>query len=96
MDEYELAVDDFESMKRIFEGLGLFPLYEFNKHRTTYKLNNTNFEIDAYPGIPTFLEIEAPNLKKLKEFVSGFGFSREEAKPYSIKDVPEYYDKKIN
>lgn len=91
MDEYELEVDGFETMKKIFEGIALFPLYEFNKHRTTYKLNQTHFEIDEYPDIPAFLEIEAPDLETINKFISEFGFSREEAKSYSIKDVLEYY-----
>ncbi len=93
MDEYELEVDDFSSMKRIFEGVGLFPLYQFNKHRTTYKLNQAHFEIDKYPGIPAFLEIEAPDLNTIDEIVSELGFSREKVNSYSIKDVLEYYDK---
>ena len=94
MDEYELAVDDFESTKRIFERIGLFPLYEFNKHRTTYKLNDTHFEIDKYPDIPAFLEIEAPDLDTINEIVSKLGFSKEKVNSYSIKDVLKYYDKK--
>jgi len=93
MEEFELKVDDFNTMKRIFEGIGLFPLYEFNKHRTTYKLNQTHFEIDKYAGIPAFLEIEAPDLKTIDEIVSEFGFSKEEVKSYSIKDVLRYYKK---
>jgi adenylate cyclase class 2 len=93
MDEYELEVNDFESMKKMFEGVGLFPLYEFNKHRTTYKLNNTNFEIDKYPDIPAFLEIESPDLKTINDMVSKLGFSKEEVNSYSIKEVLEYYDK---
>jgi len=93
MDEYELAVDELEPMKRIFEGIGLFPLYEFNKHRTTYKLSQINFEIDKYPDIPAFLEIETSDLNTLNGIISEFGFSSEEVKSYSIKDVLEYYNK---
>jgi adenylate cyclase class 2 len=93
MDEYELTIDDFELIKRIFEGIGLSPLYEFNKHRTTYKLNQTHFEIDKYPDIPAFLEIETPDLNTINEMVSKLGFSREEVNSYSIKDVLKYYDK---
>jgi len=93
MDEYELAVNELEPMKRIFEGIGLFPLYEFNKHRTTYKLNQTSFEIDKYPGIPAFLEIETSDLNTLNGIISEFGFSSEEVKSYSVKDVLEYYGK---
>ena len=93
MDEYELTVSDFESMKRIFEGIGLLTLYEFNKHRITYKLNQTHFEIDKYPAIPAFLEIEAPDLDTINEIVSELGFSKEEVNSYSIRDVLKYYDK---
>jgi adenylate cyclase class 2 len=93
MDEYELVVDDFEIMKGIFERIGLFPLYEFKKHRTTYKLNETSFEIDKYPDIPAFLEIEAPNLNTIDELISELGFSKEKVNSYSIRDVLEYYDK---
>jgi adenylate cyclase class 2 len=91
MAESELLVEKFELMKEIFKGIGLLPLYEFSKHRTTYKLNQTNFEIDKYPDIPAFLEIEAPDLKTISEMVSKLGFSREEANSYSIKEVLEYY-----
>lgn len=93
MDEHELEVGDFGGVKRIFEGIGLFPLYQFNKHRTTYKLNNTNFEIDKYPGIPAFLEIEAPDLDTIYAIVSDLGFSKEKVNSYSVKEVLEYYGK---
>ena len=93
MDEYELAVDNFEKTKKIFEGICLSPLYKFSKHRTTYKLNQTHFEIDKYPDIPAFLEIEAPDLNTIDEIVSELGFSKEKVNSWSIRDVLEYYNK---
>ncbi len=93
MDENELEVQDFDLMKEIFEKIGLSPLYEFKKHRTTYELNQTHFEIDKYPDIPAFLEIEAPDLNTLDEIVSELGFSKEEVNSYSIKDVLKHYNK---
>jgi adenylate cyclase class 2 len=93
MDEYELEVGDFSSMKKIFEGIGLSPLYEFKKKRITYKLNQIHFEIDKYPDIPAFLEVEAPDLSTIDEMVSELGFSKEKVNSYSIKDVLEYYGK---
>ena len=93
MDEYELSVSDFETMKEIFERAGLFPLYEFKKHRKTYELKQIHFEIDKYPEIPAFLEIEAPDLNTIDELVCALGFSKEKVNSYSIKDVLEYYGK---
>ena len=92
MDEDELEVQNFDLMKEIFEKIGLSPLYEFKKHRTTYELNQTHFEIDKYPGIPAFLEIESPDLDTINEMVSKLGFSKGKANSYSIKEVLEYYD----
>jgi adenylate cyclase, class 2 len=94
MDEHELEVQDFELLKAIFKELSLSPVYEFKKHRTTYEFNKTHFEIDKYPGIPAFLEIEAPDLETINEMVSKLGFSPDEANSYSIKEVLEHYDKR--
>jgi len=91
MDEYEFEVQDFELLKKFFKEIGLLPIYEFKKHRTTYELNKIHFEIDKYPDIPAFLEIEAPDLKTISEMVSKLGFSPDEANSYSIKEVLEYY-----
>ncbi|MEJ2307461.1 MAG: CYTH domain-containing protein, partial [candidate division WOR-3 bacterium] len=93
MDEHELEVQDFELLKAIFKELSLSPVYEFKKHRTTYEFNKTHFEIDKYPGIPAFLEIEAPDLETINEMVSKLGFSPDEANSYSIKEVLEHYGK---
>ena len=93
MDETELEIQDIGSMKEIFKEIGLLPLYKFKKHRETYELNHIHFEIDKYPDIPAFLEIEAPDIKVLYEMVSKLGFSREDVNSYSIKEVLEYYNK---
>ncbi|MBN1694912.1 class IV adenylate cyclase [candidate division WOR-3 bacterium] len=93
MDENELEVQDFDLMLEIFEKIGLSPLYKFKKYRTTYELNRTHFEIDKYPDIPAFLEIEAPDLYTINEMVSKLGFSGEEVNSYSIKEVLEHYGK---
>jgi adenylate cyclase class 2 len=91
MDENELEIQDLGLMKEIFRDIGLSPIYEFSKHRTSYKLNQTNFEIDKYPDIPAFLEIEAPDLKTIYKMVSQLGFPREKVNSYSIKEVLEHY-----
>ncbi len=93
MDENELEIQDFGLMEKIFKEIGLSTLYEFKKHRITYKLNRIHFEIDKYPDIPAFLEIEAPDLEAIDEMVSKLGFSKEEVSSYSIKEVLEYYGK---
>ena len=91
MEEYEIIVDRMDAVVKILEMLGLKEFHKSIKHRISYTKNNIHFEIDTYPDIPAFLEVEAPNLEKLKEYVNKLGFSMNEAKPWSIKDVLEYY-----
>jgi len=91
MEENEFEIQDFELMKEIFKEIGLFPIYELKKNRTTYELNRTHFEIDKYPNIPAFLEVEGPDPDTIYELISKLGFLREEVNFYSIKEVLEYY-----
>jgi adenylate cyclase class 2 len=92
MAEYEVAVEDFEGMKKILESLGLREFARLAKRRISYRLDGVRFEIDLYPGLPPFLEIEATTAK-IRRYAEKLGFSMAEAKPWSIRDVLKYYGK---
>ena len=92
MDETEIVVDNFANAKKILESLGLVESeIKMNKKRLSYKLGDVHFEIDSLENLPSYLEIEAPDLEKLKDAVEKLGFSMNDAKPWSMKDVKEYY-----
>jgi len=74
--------------------VGLKEFHKSIKHRISYTKDNIHFEIDTYPGIPAFLEIEAQSVGELREYINKLGFSMDETLPWSIKDVLEYYGKK--
>ncbi len=93
MQEYEVGVTDFEIMQKILYGLGLLEIKVARKHRTSYLLDEVHFEFDTFPGIPTFLEIEAPTMERVREYVQKLGFSMQDAKPWSGGDVIKYYEK---
>jgi len=93
MAEYEVKIDNYENMKDILKELGLKILRDYSKHRTSYKLGDVHFDIDTIPGIPTFMEIEAPDEETVKEFVVKLGFSLEDARPWTGKDLLKYYRK---
>ena len=92
-DEEEVSVSDFETMRKMFKGMGLKEFRSYTKHRVSYKLNNIHFELDTIPEIPTFLEIEATSVEKVYEFVEKLGFKKEDALPWSGKDVKKHYGK---
>jgi len=80
-------------MKNILEKIGLKVIWKVEKHRTSFVLENARFEIDSFPGIPTFLEIEAENEKELEKYSKLLGFSLKEGKPWTIREVLKYYKK---
>lgn len=94
MQEFGVFVSSFEGMEEILKGIGFVEHGKIEKNRITYKLGDVHFEIDTMSGIPTFLEIEAPILDLISFYVKKLGFQENQVKPWSVKDVIEYYAKK--
>ncbi len=92
-DEREVNVSDFEMTRKILQGIGLKEIRQHTKHRISYHLPKISFELDTYPGIPTFLEIETEDEVLLREYVRKLGFTMEEAKPWNAKNVFKHYEK---
>lgn len=58
-EEFETSVDDFETMKRILEGLGYLPWFAYEKYRETFGQNTIHVLLDETP-IGCYIEIEGP------------------------------------
>ncbi|MFH0701413.1 MAG: class IV adenylate cyclase [Candidatus Woesearchaeota archaeon] len=92
-EETEVHVSDFEKTRKILEGIGFREIRKATKHRISYHLPGVSFELDTYPEVPTFLEIETEDEKLLKEYVKKLGFTMKDTKAWSGKDVLRYYGK---
>lgn len=55
--EYEVTVDDFDTMHRILGALGYHPSWAYEKYRTTYTLHGCEIVLDELP-YGHFVEIE--------------------------------------
>ena len=93
MEEYESTVSDFNEMKLILRSLGYIETVRRTKHRTTYSIGETHFEIDTIKDMPPFLEIEAPSIDSIRIAAESIGLSMKEAKSWSEGDVRRYYKK---
>ena len=93
MKEHEIIIEDFEGMREILKNLGFKETGEYFKNRISYCIGKVNFELDTLPGVPTFLEIEAPTEKILERFVKKLGFSMKDAKSWTGNDVLKHYGK---
>jgi len=95
MDETEVEVSDFNEAKKLIESLGFEVFTKLKKKRVSYKLKNVKFELDEYLGehsfVPLFLEVEAESIEGIYESIEKLGFSKEDCKPWSTKDLIEHY-----
>ncbi len=94
MREYELDLRDSGNIRAILAGLGLRESDRARKHRTSFRLGRAHFEIDKYPGIPAYLEIEAPSAREIRRLVGLLGMSMARAKPWTWRDVLAHYGKR--
>lgn len=93
-DEWEVSVSSFENTERILAELGMHQSGVTQKHRMSYQLGNVHFDFDTPKGIPTVLEIEAPDIETLKRYVQKLGFTMEQTRPWTERQLHEYYEKK--
>ncbi len=95
MEEIEVEVSDFEKTRKILKQLGFVEFLKAKKHRTSYKLEGTHFDIDTYKGklkkIPTFMEIEAESEKEIARYIKLLNLPREKIKSWTLKELLEYY-----
>lgn len=56
--EDEILVSDFDTTKRIIAQLGLTSYRSREKYRTTFTLGEVHVELDEYPKIPAYIEVE--------------------------------------
>ena len=67
--EMEIEVSDFEETNKMLEEMGYKAhTYQENK-RIRYILNDVEFDIDSWPYIPTYLEIEGKSEESVKNMM---------------------------
>ena len=74
--ELEIEVSDFEKTNEILKQLGYNPKgYQENK-RTEYVLDDVYFDLDRWPLIPEFMEIEGKNSDEVLKMVDRLNISK--------------------
>lgn len=90
--ELEMKVEDFEKAYLFLKELGYEELaYQENK-RITYILEDVTFDIDTYPMIPTYLEIEGKNKEDVLKYIDILDLKMYTIMHGNIKKVYEKYN----
>jgi adenylate cyclase, class 2 len=91
MQEIEVVVSDFEKTAEFFLAIGLKEkFYEENK-RTRWRKGPVQFDIDTWPQIPTYLEIEADSWAGIDQGIRELGLKDADKKIFSTHQVYKLY-----
>lgn len=89
--EAEVTVADFDKTNIILIKLGFQPkAYQENK-RISYELDGVQIEIDFWPKIPPYLEIEGKNAEEIERVVKKLGFNMSQTTSINTDYVYEKY-----
>ncbi len=86
--ELEIVVDNFDRCNLILKELGYSDKGYQENHRIQYRLNGVEIDIDSWPMIPTYLEIDGASEDAVYNALSALGFDRCDC---TTKDVSEIY-----
>ncbi len=68
-DEVNINVSDAVLAGKLFENIGLEHYAHQEKDRISFTLKDWNFDLDQYPGMPAYLEIEGTSHEHVQEAI---------------------------
>lgn len=91
--EVSVVVDSFEKTCDFLTSVGLAPYSYQETKRESWAFNNSEIEIDTWPWIPSFVEIEAKTKNELKKAATALGLDWQKAMHGSVETAYQaYYD----
>ncbi|RLL66668.1 CYTH domain-containing protein [Streptomyces sp. Z26] len=82
--EIEVEVDDLDRTAELLAALGLRQVRYQQNYREEWQLDGVAYDLDTWPGLPTFLEVEADSEEAVRKAVSDLGFDYAQARFGSI------------
>ncbi|MGX1755684.1 class IV adenylate cyclase [Streptomyces lydicus] len=82
--EIEVEVSDLEKTAELLKALGLRQVRYQQNYREEWQLDGVTYDLDTWPGLPTFLEIEGSSEQAVRGAAAELGFDYGEARFGSI------------
>ncbi|KKR21502.1 MAG: Adenylate cyclase, class 2 (Thermophilic) [Parcubacteria group bacterium GW2011_GWE2_39_37] len=87
-EEIELAIDDFDKAAALLSKLSCFTGQYFQENRRKqFFLNDLEFDIDYWPNIPPFLEIEGKSEEDVKRGMKLLGLEEKENGHFGLINI---------
>lgn len=85
--EIEIEVSDFDTTNEILGELGYKPRGIQENKRIKYNLNGVEVDIDTWPKIPTYLEIEGTSEAEVYNTLELLGIPKEKATSLDVQSI---------
>jgi predicted adenylyl cyclase CyaB len=86
-DEVGVKISNARIMHRMLNELGYIKIFELNKYRTEYKMDEVKFDIDEYVGMPPILEIESDTYATVEKYLGILGIEGEDIGRVYIREI---------
>lgn len=78
MEEVEVVVSSYEDTVEILKKIGMIAKFSQEKKRTTWKKGGVTFDIDTWPRLDPYLEIEAGSWEEVDAAIIELGYKLED------------------
>lgn len=90
-EETNVEVSDYEKTIAILKAGSLKPKSEEDSYREKWQLDDVEIDIDTWPWIPSYVEIEGPSEERVRKVSEQLGFNMNEAIIGSVDEVYKLY-----
>jgi adenylate cyclase class 2 len=74
MREIEITVSNFETTRKLLHAIGMIEKFSQERKRIHFEKDDLSFDIDTWPLIPPYLEIEGNSWENVEKAASDLGF----------------------
>ena len=95
MMETEMEVPSIKEANDFLRALGYSHKCYQEKKRISYILNNHTIDIDTWPGLPTYMEVEGENEEDINSILNLLGYSMKDTVSCTVDEVYKRFGKDI-
>lgn len=89
MEEIEFTVGEFDAVQQFLQKLGLIVKFAQEKKRITYQKDTVTYDIDTWPKLPPYLEVEGPTWESVDNAIVELGYNLEDKKIFTTTQIYE-------
>lgn len=89
--ELEIEVNDFNTTNEILETLGFKNRGFQQNKRTQYILDGVEVDLDKWPMIPEYMEVEGKSEKEVYDCLKKLGYKKDDIVTLDVSSIYDYY-----